>query len=184
VSANTGDARSGTLTVAGQAVTVTQAAAPACTFTASPMSQSFSDRGGDGRVTVDASASSCAWTATSNAGWITVTSGGGTGDGDVRYTVSVNTGAARTGTLTAAGQTITISQAAQAPIELNGRISNLSGSCPSISFTLDDRQVRTSAATVFDARCDRIRDRDRLRVTGMVQTDDSVLASRVREEDD
>jgi hypothetical protein len=36
---------------------------------------------------------------------------------------------------------------------------------------------------VFDARCDRIENRDRLHVTGMVQTDNSVLASRVREED-
>jgi hypothetical protein len=55
----------------------------------------------------------CAWTASSNDSWITVTSGArGTGTGAVAYSVAANTGGARSGTITIAGQTFTVSQAA------------------------------------------------------------------------
>jgi hypothetical protein len=184
VAANTGGARTGTLTVAGVTVTVTQAAAPPCTFTVSPQSQSFPVDGGEGRVSVDASASSCAWTATTTATWITITAGGGSGDADVRYQVAANTGAARTATLMVAGVAVMVSQAAApAPgsVVITGRISGLSGNCPAISFTVEGRLVHTNAATVFEDRCDRIRDRDNLTVTGLNQADGSVLAQRVRE---
>jgi hypothetical protein len=59
----------------------------------------------------------CAWTAVSNATWITVTSGAaGTGNGTVGFSAAANTGAARTGTLTIAGQTFTVTQSAVAPV--------------------------------------------------------------------
>ena len=49
----------------------------------------------------------------SNASWMTVTSGAsGSGPGTVAFSVAANTGAARTGTLTIAGQTFTVTQAA------------------------------------------------------------------------
>src|SRR5206468_9799643 len=50
----------------------------------------------------------------SNVSWITITGGAsGTGIGTVTYSVATNTGASpRTGTLTIAGQTVTITQAA------------------------------------------------------------------------
>lgn len=55
----------------------------------------------------------CAWTAVSNASWVTISSGAsGTGNGTVNYTVAANTSASgRTGTITAAGMTYTITQA-------------------------------------------------------------------------
>jgi YD repeat-containing protein len=55
----------------------------------------------------------CAWTAVSNAGWITVTSGAsGTGNGTVGYSVAANGGSdQRQGTVTIAGQTFTVTQA-------------------------------------------------------------------------
>ena len=57
--------------------------------------------------------SACAWTASSNASWITITSGAsGTGNGRVGYLVLPNVGGSRTGTLTVAGETFTVSQAA------------------------------------------------------------------------
>ncbi len=65
-------------------------------------------------ITVTAG-TTCAWTATSNASWITVTSGAsGTGNGIVNYSVAANnTGAARTGTITGwFGLTFTVTQAA------------------------------------------------------------------------
>ena len=54
----------------------------------------------------------CTWTASSNASWITVTSGAtGTGDGSVALSYAANTGASRTGTVTIAGQTFALTQA-------------------------------------------------------------------------
>jgi hypothetical protein len=63
-------------------------------------------------VTVNVSAGSgCAWTAQSNASWITVTSGAsGTGSGSVAFSVARNDDNDRTGTLTIAGQTFTVQQ--------------------------------------------------------------------------
>jgi all-beta uncharacterized protein len=85
---------------------------PACTVTASAASSSFAAAGGTGSVTVTAAAG-CAWTATTSASFVTITSGAsGSGNGTVSYTVSANTGAARTGTLTVGGTSFTISQSA------------------------------------------------------------------------
>jgi hypothetical protein len=49
--------------------------------------------------------------ASSNASWITVTSGAsGTGNGTVTYSYTANTGGDRKGTLTVAGRTFTLDQ--------------------------------------------------------------------------
>jgi hypothetical protein len=107
---NTGSARTGTLTVAGQPVSISQSAP--CVYTLSRTSDNFEKSGGtDGRVSV-MTQSGCAWTAGSNADWITVTSGtNGSGNGTVAYSVAANnTGSNRTGTLTIAGQTFTVTQ--------------------------------------------------------------------------
>jgi hypothetical protein len=67
-------------------------------------------------VTV-ATQSGCAWTAVSNAAWITVSSGSnGTGNGTVNYSDAENTAAkSRSGTLTIAGKTFTVTQAGLPP---------------------------------------------------------------------
>jgi hypothetical protein len=116
VAVNTGVARTGTLRVSGRVFTVTQAAAaapaPGCTYLISPTSQNAPAGGHTGTVNVTTT-TTCAWTAISNAAWLTVTSGAaGTGNGSVGFTAAANTGVARTGTLTIAGQTFTVSQAA------------------------------------------------------------------------
>ncbi|HEU5254426.1 MAG TPA: BACON domain-containing carbohydrate-binding protein [Vicinamibacterales bacterium] len=112
VGANSGAARSGTLTIAGQTVTVNQAAAP-CSYSVAPTTLSVGAGGGaTGPVTVTATAG-CTWTATSNVSWLSITAGAsGTGNGGVSITAVANTGAARTGTLTIASQTVTVNQAA------------------------------------------------------------------------
>jgi all-beta uncharacterized protein/BACON domain-containing protein len=110
--ANTGGARTGTLTVANQTITVNQAAT-ACFYSVTPTNVSMNAAGGSGAPISVATASGCAWTATTSAGWITILSGAtGTGDGSVSYSVQANTGSARTGTLTVAGQSVSISQSA------------------------------------------------------------------------
>ncbi|MBS1791708.1 MAG: VCBS repeat-containing protein [Acidobacteria bacterium] len=82
-----------------------------CTYAITPTSQPFTATGGTGIVNVTAQ-SGCAWTATSNAAWITLTSGAsGSGNGTVGFTVAINSDATRTGTITIAGQTFTVTQA-------------------------------------------------------------------------
>ncbi|HEY2933345.1 MAG TPA: BACON domain-containing protein [Acidobacteriota bacterium] len=92
-------------------------AAVNCTFTLSAAGQSFASGAATGSAGVTASDASCAWTASSNAAFITVTSGaGGTGNGTVNFSVAANTTASvRTGTLTVAGQTFTVTQAGNLP---------------------------------------------------------------------
>src|SRR3954468_8353668 len=112
VSANTGTTpRTGTLTVAGNTFTITQAGAP-CTFTIAPTSSNLtSSVATTGTVTVTAG-TGCSWTATSGATWITISAGAsGSGNGTVSYRVAANTGATnRTGTMTIGGQTYTVTQ--------------------------------------------------------------------------
>jgi len=84
-----------------------------CNYAVSPTSFQFNESGGGGSVTVSAE-TGCSWSATSNASWITITSGAsGTGNGTVFYSVSsfCKYGQySRFGSLTVAGQSIDISQ--------------------------------------------------------------------------
>ena len=103
--------RTGTISVGGQSFTVTQAAV-VCSTAISPTASSPTSAGGPGTVAVTANAGSCAWTSTSTASWITITGGAsGTGSGSVSYNVAANTlTTSRTGTMTIAGQTMTVTQ--------------------------------------------------------------------------
>jgi hypothetical protein len=107
---NIGGARTATLTIAGLSATVTQAP---CPYSIAPTSQSVGAAGGAGTPVTVTTLSSCQWTASSNVVWMTVGGGGrGTGSGPASFTVAANPGAARTGTLTVAGQTASVFQAA------------------------------------------------------------------------
>jgi len=82
----------------------------ACTYSVSPTSVSAAVGGGTFTATVTTDAA-CTWTAVSQSSFITVTSGAsGTGNGSVTFTVAATTSGARTGTLTIAGQTVTVTQ--------------------------------------------------------------------------
>src|ERR1043166_3824090 len=90
------------------------ATAPVCSFSLSPSSASFAASGGSGNMNLTTSAG-CAWTATSTASWIIINSGfTGSGTGTVNYSVAANSGSARSGTMTIAGQTFSVDQAAAA----------------------------------------------------------------------
>ncbi len=82
-----------------------------CNFSISSITQSFNSFGGTDHVNV-MTQNQCVWTAFSNAGWITMTSGSnGQGAGTVSYLVSSNSDTVfRTGTLTIAGKTFTVTQ--------------------------------------------------------------------------
>jgi len=98
----------------------------------------FDASGGSGGVTV-AGASGCAWTAISNVAWVSITSGNNSaGSGVVNYMVAPNTGNAfRTGTITIANQTFTVSQAGAVP------------SCTTISPPIAWWRAEGSAADSF-----------------------------------
>lgn len=108
--ANGGGARSGTITIGGQTLTVTQQPIP-CTFSISPGAQTLAASGGGGAVAITAAAN-CGWTAASNnIDWLTITgTAAGSGSGSVSFAVAANTGPQRVGTLTIAGQTFTATQ--------------------------------------------------------------------------
>jgi hypothetical protein len=106
-----GTPRTGTLTVAGQTVTVTEQAL-SCSYSLDHSSQTISAAGGAATPVVITATPGCAWTAASNATWITgVNPASGTGNGRVNFSVAANKGDLRTGTLTIAGKTFTVSEA-------------------------------------------------------------------------
>jgi hypothetical protein len=122
VAANqTSTARTLTATVAGQAFTVSQAAAAACTYSISPVMASSLHTGSSGSVTVTTQAG-CGWSATNPTEGLSFQNGTGrTGSGSVAFTVAANTTAtARTLSATIAGKAFTVSQgAAPCTYEIN-----------------------------------------------------------------
>ncbi|HKU75284.1 MAG TPA: M36 family metallopeptidase [Pyrinomonadaceae bacterium] len=83
----------------------------ACSFSINPTSASFAASGGSASVAVTTQAG-CNWTAVSNNSFITITSGAsGSGSGTVNYSVAANGSTARSGSMTIAGLTFSVSQA-------------------------------------------------------------------------
>jgi hypothetical protein len=87
---------------------------PPCAYSIAPLAQTFGAQGGTGKVAVNAQPANCTWTAivSPNAPWIKITSGAsGAGNGEVNYEVSPNDSpTVRTGQITIAGQTFTVTQ--------------------------------------------------------------------------
>jgi len=110
VAANSGGPRNGTVMIADQHFTVSQAAAQPCVYAISPTQQSVDANGGSGSIAVT-SGSGCAWSAKSNAPWITITNGAsGSANGSVGFSVAQNNGGGRSGSLTVAGQSFVVTQ--------------------------------------------------------------------------
>jgi hypothetical protein len=83
-----------------------------CTYALSATTVSVGAAGGPTSLTVT-TGNACVWTGLTGSSFITMTSAAGiTGSGNLTFTVAANTGAARTGTVTAGGQTVTVNQAA------------------------------------------------------------------------
>lgn len=136
VAAGTGAARTGVITAAGLRFSVMQAAAPppvppsppppsppsppppspppppgpSCSYRVDPTEFRVNEDARFRRIDVEA-AQGCGWNATSNAGWMRITRGAsGSGDGEVEISIEENRGPERVGTLTVAGQTVTVTQ--------------------------------------------------------------------------
>jgi hypothetical protein len=109
----TASARQGTMTIAGQTVTVTQdgGLGDDCEFLIMPLSQAVGSGGGGGSINVLAS-ERCAWQAVANVSWITIASSpNGIGNGSVAFSVAANPATAgRKGTITIAGKVFAVKQ--------------------------------------------------------------------------
>ncbi len=149
--------RSGTLDVAGSTVTVTQAGAPPppepCTFTIVPGTASYPSAGGSGDVVVTASAATCAWTATSAAPWLVIQgAAGGTGSGRITYTVANHTATTdRVGTLSVAGFTVTVTQAAAPPPPCTFTVSPLELNVALLGAANLEVRIETAATCAWTA---------------------------------
>ena len=108
VAASDGPPRTGTATIAGVSIAVTQSSG--CQVTIDPISMAAPVAGGASAVSVRAGGQ-CAWSASSNAPWITIASAAaGSGDAQLMFSVAANTGPARSGTLTIGGRIFTVNQ--------------------------------------------------------------------------
>jgi len=107
--ANLGRPRKGTLTIAGQTLTVTQPGVNALGATALLEGPAA----GTDSVVLGVFGPVATWTATANDAWLRLKSGSqnGTGSTNVVFAFDANPGPTRTGTLTIAGQTLTVTQA-------------------------------------------------------------------------
>jgi hypothetical protein len=108
----TGSARGALIAAGGQTVSITQQAAGQCSYTVVPGSVVLPNAGGTGTLSVTAPVG-CAWSASSDVDWITLTSTtNGAGAGAVGYEVSPNltAGAYRLGHLSVAGRQVVVWQ--------------------------------------------------------------------------
>lgn len=111
VLANSGPARSASVTVAGQSVTIEQRAAFVCSFSLTPALINLPALGGVVSVALGSSAG-CVWAVTGLPSWITVSPASGNGPATLKVTAAPNSGAARTAVLIVGGQELRVEQAA------------------------------------------------------------------------
>jgi DNA-binding beta-propeller fold protein YncE len=108
--ANPGSNRIGTLTVADQTLTVTQAGP---TFSLGTTALLEGPAGGRNSVVLAVNPNFGVWTATTNAVWLHLSQSNqsGTGSTNLIFSYDANPGPTRSGTLTVAGDTLTVTQA-------------------------------------------------------------------------
>jgi hypothetical protein len=107
--ANAGAARTATVMIAQQAVTVTQPGS--CAVNSNPASDtSYGPAGGRGTIRVE-TAQGCNWSASSNQEWARLTQSSGSGNGEAAYNVSFNgSTSSRTAIITIGNRQHTITQ--------------------------------------------------------------------------
>jgi hypothetical protein len=115
VAANPGSQRSGTATVAGRTIAISEQGTPTCAYTVTPTSVSFTADGGTALVNVSA-ATGCTWSASSDASWLTV-GRTASGSGSVALTAAANTSrGSRSASAMVAGQAVAVSQSGAAKV--------------------------------------------------------------------
>jgi hypothetical protein len=175
VTANdTSATRTGSITVGNAVFTVQQAAAgsPTCSYVVNPASPITSDAGGTSGSLAVNTTGRCEWTAAASESWIRVSPAQGTGSGQVSYTIAPNAATtSRTGSITIAGTTVSVTQSGVAgpPLTISGAVANLSGSCPSVTFSIEAFTAVTSPSTGYKSgSCGKLKDGDVIVVRGVL----------------
>lgn len=109
---NTSVPRQGTITAAGLTFTIVQDGGTLgdCVYVLNPTSAVFNSGGGNGSIQI-ITEERCAWEATTDVNWITVTPPiVGIGNASVTYNVKPNPGGGRAGTIVIGGQTFRVKQ--------------------------------------------------------------------------
>jgi hypothetical protein len=105
---------SGTLAVAGESIPASEAGTNACSFTVTPQVLNFIANGGSQTLTLAASSSNCAWTATildETGNWLSVSPTSGTGSATVTVTAAGNgSGGVKTAGVEVGGTTVAVTQ--------------------------------------------------------------------------
>jgi hypothetical protein len=111
VAPNSGASRDGAIFINGARYNVHQS--NGCSYSVTPVSVALPANGGDGAIDI-ATNSTCFWKSSTSTPWITLTGGlEGQGNGTTTYQLQPNTtGASRTGTIIAAGVSVTVFQSA------------------------------------------------------------------------
>jgi hypothetical protein len=198
-------ARSAAITVGGQTVELSQSAAP-CRYSLSRSGDSIGF--GGGRVAVDlATTTGCAWTASSDASWLTITSGqSGNVSGTVALLAAANNGTQRIAHVSIGGQNYTVTQDAAPPpptpptppppappptpppapppplptTQVDGTILKISGRCPNMTFIIRTTTIVADSSTDYgNGDCGNLGIRRDVAVTGTVQTDRTVRATLI-----
>jgi Viral BACON domain len=147
-SSNGSTQRNASITAGSASFLVTQTG---CTLSISPGSTNYTEAGGATNISITASTQSCAWTATSPAGWVTVGPASGAGSGSVTVTAGVNSGSARNANVTIAGQTLVVTQDAASPctFSLNPTSSNYTqaGGALNVSITASSQSCAWTASS-------------------------------------
>ena len=197
--------RSASLSVNSVRLPLSQEAAP-CTFTVNPTDLSAGAEGASLSVAVS-TLPGCRWTAVSHVPWIQLSRADGDAAATIALTVAPGGGASREGTVTIAGRTVTVRQTGGAgtpapgppppsptptppppspepppvpTVEFEGRVSNVSGSCPNVTFTAAERVVIADQNTDFrKGGCRDLSDGERVRVRGTTITGSPVTATRI-----
>ena len=118
---SSGVARTGILTVAGRTFTVKQEGTQACQYTIYPTDSLPCGRELRYGVLSIVAPEDCPWAASSNVSWITIDHvTANSGNGSVIFTIAAkNPGSSRTGAISVAGKSMTITQSDECRIELS-----------------------------------------------------------------
>jgi hypothetical protein len=122
-----------------------------CSSSLSPQGRTIPYNGGAFTVDVTSTYENCGWTAASNASWMTIDSGASeAGNGIVKFTAAANTTTGeRTGTLTIAGNTFTVTQPGVPP---GSPTINITYPANTATFTLPTSIFVAADAAASDGR--------------------------------
>ena len=126
-------------------------------------------------------AAACGWSASVDATWVLMSATAGTGTQEFTYVVLPNVSLQnRTARITIAGLTYRIEQRGLEEAKVSGDVSDVSGSCPSLRFTVRGTVVTTSSSTEFrKGPCHDVTAGREVAVEGSRQIDGSIAAEKV-----